>query len=214
MSKAFIAEVIQNSAEITGVAADRAATDLIEAIVKDLKKNGKFTLPRFGTFVVSKTSARKGTNPLTDAEIKFKGRKTVRFTASRSLNISSNPERQSEKLLAAGGPDMPAAVRTFLASQETKPLFNHPIIVAVTELIRLWETRTENAEYAKAKIYGADELIRKLRTLKPEEQVEQRSFANPSKVGSLFFRRKMSEFLGAVLVAQTVKSQDRPNRTA
>jgi DNA-binding protein HU-beta len=58
MSKAFIAEVIQNSAEITGVAANRAAADLIEAIVKDLKKNGKFTLPSFGTFTVRKTKAR------------------------------------------------------------------------------------------------------------------------------------------------------------
>ena len=37
MSKAFIAEVIQNSAEITGVAANRTATDLIEAIVKEMK---------------------------------------------------------------------------------------------------------------------------------------------------------------------------------
>ena len=37
MSKAFIAEVIQNSAEITGVAANRAASDLIEAIVKEMK---------------------------------------------------------------------------------------------------------------------------------------------------------------------------------
>ncbi len=38
MSKAFIAAVIQNSAEITAVAANRAAADLIEAIVKELKK--------------------------------------------------------------------------------------------------------------------------------------------------------------------------------
>ena len=36
MSKAFIAEIIQNSAEITGVAANRAAADLIEAIVKEM----------------------------------------------------------------------------------------------------------------------------------------------------------------------------------
>jgi hypothetical protein len=38
MSKAFIATVIQNSAEITGVAANRAASDLIDAIVKEIKK--------------------------------------------------------------------------------------------------------------------------------------------------------------------------------
>ncbi len=85
MSKAFIAEVIQNSAEITGVAANRAAAELIEAIVKEMKKNGKFTLPSFGTFTVRKTKARKGVNPRTGEEIKVKAGKTVRFKASPSL---------------------------------------------------------------------------------------------------------------------------------
>ena len=85
MSKAFIASVIQGSTEITGAAATRAATDLIEAIVKELKKNGKFTLPSFGTFTVRKTKARKGLNPRTGAPIKVKAGKTVRFKASPSL---------------------------------------------------------------------------------------------------------------------------------
>jgi DNA-binding protein HU-beta len=85
MSKAFIAQVIQESAEITGVAANRDATDLIEEIVKKLKKEGKFTLPSFGTFTVRKTKARKGVNPRTGAEIKVKAGKTVRFKASPSL---------------------------------------------------------------------------------------------------------------------------------
>ena len=50
MSKAFIASVLQDSAELTGVAANRAAGDLIDAIVKELKTSGGFTLPGFGTF--------------------------------------------------------------------------------------------------------------------------------------------------------------------
>jgi DNA-binding protein HU-beta len=65
MSKAFIAAVIQNSAEITGVAANRVAADLIDAIVKEMKKSGGFTLLSFGTFTVRKTKARKGLNPRT-----------------------------------------------------------------------------------------------------------------------------------------------------
>jgi DNA-binding protein HU-beta len=85
MSKAFIAEIIQNSAEVTGVAANRAAAELIEAVVKEMKKSGKFTLPSFGTFTVRKTKARKGVNPRTGAEIKVKAGKTVRFKASPSL---------------------------------------------------------------------------------------------------------------------------------
>lgn len=85
MSKAFIASVILGSTEITGVAATRAATDLMEAIVKELKKDGKFTLPTFGTFTVRKTKARKGVNPRTGEPIKVKAGKTVRFKASPSL---------------------------------------------------------------------------------------------------------------------------------
>jgi DNA-binding protein HU-beta len=65
MSKAFIAQVIQDSAELTGAAANRAAGELMDAIVKELKKAGKFTLPSFGTFTVRKTKARKGLNPRT-----------------------------------------------------------------------------------------------------------------------------------------------------
>jgi DNA-binding protein HU-beta len=85
MSKAFIASVIQGSTEITGVAASRAATELMEAIIRELKKNGKFTLPSFGTFTVRKTKARKGVNPKTGEAVKVKAGKTVRFKSSPSL---------------------------------------------------------------------------------------------------------------------------------
>jgi DNA-binding protein HU-beta len=85
MSKAFIAQVIQDSAALTGTAANRTASDLIAAIVKELKKTGKFTLPSFGTFSVRKTKARKGLNPRTGEPIKVKAGKTVRFKASPTL---------------------------------------------------------------------------------------------------------------------------------
>ncbi len=85
MSKAFIAQVIQESAQLTGTAANRAAGDVVAAIVRELKKNGKFTLPSFGTFIVRKTKARKGLNPRTGEQIKVKAGKTVRFKASPSL---------------------------------------------------------------------------------------------------------------------------------
>ena len=85
MSKAFIAQVIQELAELTGTAANKAAGDVIEAIVRELKKNGRFTLPSFGTFIVRKTKARKGLNPRTGEAIKVKAGKTVRFKASPTL---------------------------------------------------------------------------------------------------------------------------------
>ncbi|MBV9783394.1 MAG: HU family DNA-binding protein [Acidisphaera sp.] len=85
MSKAFIAQVIQDSTDLTGTASNRAAADLMAAIIKELKKNGRFTLPSFGTFIVRKTKARKGLNPRTGESIRVKAGKTVRFKASPSL---------------------------------------------------------------------------------------------------------------------------------
>ncbi len=85
MSKAFIAETIQSSIGCTGVAANRAAGDLVAAIVKQLKNAGGFTLPGFGTFSVRKTKARMGLNPRTGEKVKVKAGRTVRFKASPSL---------------------------------------------------------------------------------------------------------------------------------
>jgi DNA-binding protein HU-beta len=85
MSKAFLASVIQESAELSGAAATRAAGDLMQAIMRELKKSGKFTLPKFGTFTVRKMKAGKALNPRTGESIKVKARKTVRFKASPSL---------------------------------------------------------------------------------------------------------------------------------
>ncbi|ACI50882.1 histone family protein DNA-binding protein [Gluconacetobacter diazotrophicus PA1 5] len=85
MSKAFIAAVIQDSIDCTGVAANQAASDLIAAIVREMKKEGGFTLPSFGTFTVKKTKARKALNPRTGEPVKVKAGKTVRFKASPNL---------------------------------------------------------------------------------------------------------------------------------
>ena len=82
MSKAFIATTIQDSTCCTGVSANAAAGALISAIVKQMKRDGGFTLPGFGTFRVAKTKARKGLNPRTGEAIKVKAGKTVRFKAS------------------------------------------------------------------------------------------------------------------------------------
>jgi DNA-binding protein HU-beta len=60
----------------------------MEAVVKELKKSGKFTLPSFRTFIVRKTKVGKGLNPRTGEAIKVKAGKTVRFKASPTLQKS------------------------------------------------------------------------------------------------------------------------------
>lgn len=85
MSKAFIAAVLQNSLDLTGATAKRAADDLVAALVRELKKEGGFTLPSFGALRVVKTKARKALNPRTGEPVRVKAGKTVRFKASPNL---------------------------------------------------------------------------------------------------------------------------------
>ncbi len=88
MSKTFIAEIIQQQTGCTGVAAREAAGALMAAIVHEMKREGGFTLPSFGTFRVAKTKARKGVNPQSGEPIKVKAGKTVRFKASPKLRAA------------------------------------------------------------------------------------------------------------------------------
>jgi len=85
MSKAFIASILQDAAGLTGTAANAAAGDVIAAIVTELKREGRFTLPGFGTFTVAKRKARTARNPRTGEPIKVRASKTVRFKASPTL---------------------------------------------------------------------------------------------------------------------------------
>jgi len=101
MSKEFIASVIKQSAEVTGAASYRIADDLIEALKKTLKKDGKFTLPGFGTFRVCKTKARKGLNPRTGESVQVKAGTTVRFKASPVLKSEVGGRSARSALIAA-----------------------------------------------------------------------------------------------------------------
>ena len=85
MSKAFIAATLQETLDCTGVAANQLADAVVAAIVREMKKEGGFTLPSFGTFRVVKTKARKALNPRTGEPVKVKAGKTVRFKASPNL---------------------------------------------------------------------------------------------------------------------------------
>jgi DNA-binding protein HU-beta len=73
------------SADLTHKASTQATDDPMAAIVRELKKEGGFTPPGFGTFRVAKTKARQGMNPRTGDKVKVKAGKTVRFKASPVL---------------------------------------------------------------------------------------------------------------------------------
>lgn len=86
MNKAALIAKIAEDVNITKVQANAALDSFVEAVTRTLKGGGKVTLVGFGTFSVSKRSARNGRNPRTGAVIKIKAKKVARFKAGKELS--------------------------------------------------------------------------------------------------------------------------------
>jgi len=86
MNKAELIAKIAEDAGITKVQAGLTLDSFTEAVTKTLKAGGKVTLVGFGTFSVTKRSARVGRNPQTGAAIKIKAKKVARFKAGKDLS--------------------------------------------------------------------------------------------------------------------------------
>jgi DNA-binding protein HU-beta len=65
--------------------AEEALDCVLSSITKALKKNDTVTLVGFGTFKVSKRTARTGRNPQTGEAIKIKAKKVPKFVAGKGL---------------------------------------------------------------------------------------------------------------------------------
>ena len=87
MSKQILVDALKKSGLTSGDAAG-AVDAIVATIGKELKRNQKFGLPGFGSFHVSKRSARVGRNPRTGEAIKIKSSKSIRFKAGAKLKSS------------------------------------------------------------------------------------------------------------------------------
>jgi DNA-binding protein HU-beta len=85
MNKAELIEAIASESKLTKADAGRALDAFINATSKALKKGDKLTLVGFGTFSVSKRSARTGRNPKTGKAIKIAAKKVAKFKAGAAL---------------------------------------------------------------------------------------------------------------------------------
>ena len=93
MSKAeFIANVAE-SGDMSNAEAKRVVELVfgeIEAGLKRAKKEGKYTIGTFGTFTVSKRSARMGRNPRTKAPMQIPAQKSVKFKPGKAMKDAVN----------------------------------------------------------------------------------------------------------------------------
>ena len=93
-------EEIMNKTELVAAMADKAGVSkkdaeaslkaFTEVVTEELKKGEKIQLVGFGTFEVSKRSARTGRNPRTGEEMKIKASKAPKFKAGKALKDAVN----------------------------------------------------------------------------------------------------------------------------
>lgn len=85
MNKSELVDAIAKNAKLTKADAKKALEAFMVTTKGALKKGDKISLVGFGTFSISKRSARKGRNPQTGKEINISARKVVKFKAGADL---------------------------------------------------------------------------------------------------------------------------------
>lgn len=86
MNKAELIDKLAKDAGITKSQANDALDSFTKSVVDSLKKGGKVTLVGFGTFSVTKRSARKGRNPQTGKVINIPAKKVAKFKAGKEFS--------------------------------------------------------------------------------------------------------------------------------
>jgi len=85
MNKGQLIDKIAAETKLSKVQAGAALDSFIGTTMGALKKGDKVTLVGFGTYSVSKRSARLGRNPQTGKEIKIAAKKVVKFKAGKEF---------------------------------------------------------------------------------------------------------------------------------
>jgi DNA-binding protein HU-beta len=90
MNKAELIDAMASQAGLSKADAKRALDAFIDTTGGALKKGDRVALVGFGSFSVSKRSARKGRNPRTGKEINIAAKNVVKFKAGAELSGNVN----------------------------------------------------------------------------------------------------------------------------
>ena len=90
MNKSDLIDAMASDAGISKAAAKSALESFMSSVTNTLKDGGKVALVGFGTFFVSKRSARSGRNPQTGAEITIAAKNVAKFKAGAGLSNAVN----------------------------------------------------------------------------------------------------------------------------
>lgn len=90
MNKTELIDAMAKQSGLTKKDSEAALKAFTESVVGALKKGEKIQLLGFGSFEVSKRSARTGKNPKTGEAIKIPASKSVKFKTSSALKNDLN----------------------------------------------------------------------------------------------------------------------------
>lgn len=85
MNKAEFVTEVSERAELSKKDTEKALKAFTDVISAELKKGGKVQLVGFGTFEVSKRSAREGRNPQTGKQMVIAASNVPKFKAGKAL---------------------------------------------------------------------------------------------------------------------------------
>ena len=90
MNKAELTEAMASGAGISKADAKKALDAFIDTTSSALKKGDRVALVGFGSFSISRRSARTGRNPQTGKEIQIAAKNVVKFKAGSDLSTKVN----------------------------------------------------------------------------------------------------------------------------
>lgn len=88
MARMTQTEIVTTLADKTGLKKSDVKglfDETADLAVKEVKKNGEFTLPGFGKLKKTQRKAREGRNPATGAVIKIPAKTTVKFSLGKAM---------------------------------------------------------------------------------------------------------------------------------
>ncbi len=88
MTKADLVEGIARETKLSKADSERAVNAFISIAKATIKRDGRFPLAGFGTFVLVNRKARTGRNPQTGQPIQIKASRVVRFRPGKELSQS------------------------------------------------------------------------------------------------------------------------------
>ena len=90
MNKTELIAAVAEKAEISKKDSEKALKAFIDVVTEQLKAGDKVQVVGFGTFEVSKRSAREGRNPQTGQTMKIEACKAPKFKAGKALKDAIN----------------------------------------------------------------------------------------------------------------------------